>query len=206
MSNRRGKLEQMTALWLIPIVSIVIVASCGSIVASVLPNPQHRLWTLIISYVFWGIGMPMSWIILTIYFLRLTVHEPLTREVIVSALLPVGPLGLGSFSWVSADLKRYARWKLIRRRIIQLGKQAKVIFPLTNALPLVATAGETFYAVGFLVGIVMWGFAVIWLVIAVIMIVQTKRFPFNMGWWGFIFPMGVYSFSCSGESKLTIFP
>lgn len=88
----------MTALWLIPIASIVIVASCGGIVANVLQNPQHRLWTLIISYAFWGIGMPMSWIILTIYFLRLTVHEPLPREAIVSALLPVGPLGVGSFS------------------------------------------------------------------------------------------------------------
>lgn len=88
----------MTALWLIPIVSIVIAASSGATVAGVLSNPYYRLWTLIISYVFWGIGMPLSWIIMTIYFLRLTVHEPLPREVIVSALIPVGPLALGSFS------------------------------------------------------------------------------------------------------------
>lgn len=90
----------MTALWLIPVVSVVIVAASGSIVASVLPNTQHKLWTLIISYVLWGIGMPLSWIILTIYFLRLTVHKPLTREIIVSAMLPMGPLSLGAFSLV----------------------------------------------------------------------------------------------------------
>ena len=82
--------------------------------------------------------------------------------------------------------------KLTLASIIQLGKQAKAIFPLTHALPFVANAGETFYVVGFLVGLIMWGFAVIWFVIAVIMIAQTKRFPFNMGWWGFIFPIGVY--------------
>jgi tellurite resistance protein TehA-like permease len=98
MSNRRSNLAHMTALWLIPIVSIVIAASSGATVAGVLPNPYHRLWTLIISYCLWGIGMPLSWIILAIYFLRLTVHEPLPREVIVSALVPVGPLALGSFS------------------------------------------------------------------------------------------------------------
>jgi uncharacterized membrane protein YciS (DUF1049 family) len=88
----------MTAMYFIPILSVVIAATAGGLVARVLPNPQHQLWTLIISYVFWGIGTPTSWVILTLYFLRLTVHKPLSREVIVSALLPIGPLGLSGFS------------------------------------------------------------------------------------------------------------
>jgi len=58
------------------------------------------LWTLVISYIFWGVGTPLSWIILTLYFLRMTVHKPLEREVIVSLLLPIGPLGLSGFSYV----------------------------------------------------------------------------------------------------------
>jgi uncharacterized membrane protein YciS (DUF1049 family) len=85
-------------MYFIPILSVVIAATAGGLVARVLPNPQHQLWTLIISYVFWGIGTPTSWVILTLYFLRLTVHKPLSREVIVSALLPIGPLGLSGFS------------------------------------------------------------------------------------------------------------
>lgn len=88
----------MTALYFIPIVAIVIVATTGGLVAGVIPNQRNQLWTLIISYIFWGVGSPMSWIILTLYFLRLTVHEPLKREVIVSLLLPIGPLGLSGFS------------------------------------------------------------------------------------------------------------
>jgi len=103
MSNRRGKLEEMTALWLIPIVSVVIAASSGALVVGAITNLQHRLWTLIISYVFWGIGSPLSWIILTLYFLRLTVHKPLSREAIVSALLPIGPLSLSGFSWAGLE-------------------------------------------------------------------------------------------------------
>jgi tellurite resistance protein TehA-like permease len=98
MSNRRSELAEMTALYLIPVVSVVMAANSGGIVAGAIPNPKHQLWTLIISYVFWGIGSPLSWIILTIYFLRLTLHKPLSREVIVSLLLPIGPLGLSGFS------------------------------------------------------------------------------------------------------------
>ena len=88
----------MTALYLIPIVAVVIAATSGGLVAGALPAQEHQLWTLLISYIFWGLGSPLSWIILTLYFLRMTVHKPLKREVIVSLLLPIGPLGLSGFS------------------------------------------------------------------------------------------------------------
>jgi tellurite resistance protein TehA-like permease len=88
----------MTALYFIPVVSVVMAANSGGLVAGALQNPKHQLWTLVISYVFWGIGSPLSWIILTLYFLRLTLHKPPSREVIVSLLLPIGPLGLSGFS------------------------------------------------------------------------------------------------------------
>jgi tellurite resistance protein TehA-like permease len=89
----------MTALYLIPIVAVVIAATSGGLIARVLTDRRHQLWTLVISYVFWGIGTPLSWIILTQYFHRMTVHKPLEREVIVSVLLPIGPLGLSGFSY-----------------------------------------------------------------------------------------------------------
>ena len=98
MSHRRPELAEMTALYFIPILAVVIVATSGALVGGVLPNPTHQLWTLIISYILWGLGTPLSWIIMTIYFLRLTVAKPLKREVIVSLLLPVGPLSLSGFS------------------------------------------------------------------------------------------------------------
>jgi tellurite resistance protein TehA-like permease len=98
MSNRRSELAEMTALYFIPIVSVVIAATSGALVAGVLSNRDHQLWTLVICYIFWGIGSPLSWIVLAVYFLRMTIHKPLKREVIVSLLLPVGPLGLSGFS------------------------------------------------------------------------------------------------------------
>lgn len=100
LSSRRRDLAEMTALYLIPIVAIVIAATSGALVAGALKNDRHQLWTLVISYVFWGIGTPLSWIILTVYFLRMMTLKPLQREVIVSLLLPIGPLSLSGFSYV----------------------------------------------------------------------------------------------------------
>lgn len=54
-------------------------------------------------------------------------------------------------------------------------------------------AGDVFYIVGVLAGIMLWGFATVWLIVAIIMIATFGRFPFNMGWWGFIFPVGVFT-------------
>lgn len=78
-------------------------------------------------------------------------------------------------------------------RIISLGKQAKVLFALTHSLPHVQThPGDVFYIVGVLVGLILWGFAIVWFVVAVMMLAVSGGFPFNMGWWGFIFPVGEY--------------
>jgi tellurite resistance protein TehA-like permease len=74
---------------------------------------------------------------------------------------------------------------------MSLGKVAKELFPLVEAIPHVKTSpGDIFYIVGVLVGIILWGFAIVWFVVAVMMISLSGGFPFNMGWWGFIFPIG----------------
>lgn len=88
----------MTAFYPIPIVAVVIAATSGGLVAGAISSQKHQLWTLVISYILWGTGSPLSWIILTLYFLHMTPHKPLKREVIMSVLLPIGPLSLSGFS------------------------------------------------------------------------------------------------------------
>ena len=75
-------------------------------------------------------------------------------------------------------------------RILLLGKLAHSLFPVTHSLPKVAHAGDFFYVVGFLVSLILWGFSVVWFIVAVVMIATSGGFPFNMGRWGFIFPVG----------------
>ena len=61
---------------------------------------------------------------------------------------------------------------------------------MTNSLPNVAHAGDVFYIIGFVVALILWGFAIVWFVVATLMIALAWGFPFNMGWWGFVFPVG----------------
>lgn len=90
----------MTAVWLLPIVSCIVAASSGAIVSEVLPNPQYALWTIITSYILWGIGIPLAMMFLVIYLLRLTLHKLPPKAVIVSVFLPLGPLGQGGYGYV----------------------------------------------------------------------------------------------------------
>lgn len=74
--------------------------------------------------------------------------------------------------------------------MIALGKVAKHNFPLTGTIPHVAQAGDNFYLAGLMLGLLLWSFAVVWFIVAMIMIFTAYPFPFNMEWWGFIFPVG----------------
>ena len=183
MSVHNAELKSMTAVWLLPVVSTIVVAATGGIVANVLPNPDHALWTLIVSYVLWATGVPLAMAILVMYFHRLTVHKLPAREVIVSVFLPLGPLGQGGFA------------------VMQLGVVAMKIFPTTGTLSAKTTSsGEILYVVGFLMALIMWGFALVWFFFALVSI-SRSRFPFNIGWWGFTFPIGVFTVSTTQIGK-----
>ena len=152
----------MTAVWLLPIVATIVASASGAIVAGILPDPHHALWTIVTSYILWGTGVPLAMATLIIYFQRLTVHHLPPREVIVSVFLPVGPLGQGAFA------------------IMHLGKVSMAIFPMTGAL--IPNAGDILYVLGFAVALIMWGFGLVWSFFALASI-SRSRFHFNMGWW-----------------------
>jgi tellurite resistance protein TehA-like permease len=162
----------MTAAWLLPIVSCVVAAASGGVVATVLPDPNHALITLVTSYVLWGMGIPLALVVMTIYFHRLAIHKLPPSEVIVSVFLPLGPMGQGAYG------------------IMQLGTVAMKVFPETKALH--PMAGDILYVLGWMVAMVLWGFGLVWLFFAVASIAKST-FPFNMGWWGFTFPIGVFT-------------
>lgn len=154
----------MTAAWLLPIVATIVASATGSVLTNVLQNQQHAVWTLIISYILWGCGVPLAMFTLVMYFQRLTMHALPPREVIVSVFLPLGPLGQGAFA------------------IMQLGKDAMHLLPATHTMPLAPQAGQIAYVTGMLVGLIMWGMGLVWLFFALASISRSK-FPFNIGWW-----------------------
>ncbi|KAE8346832.1 voltage-dependent anion channel-domain-containing protein [Aspergillus arachidicola] len=139
--------------------------SSGGIVAGVLSNPQHALWTVIVSYALWGIGLPLAMMVMVIYLQRLNLHRIPPKAVIVTVFLPPGPLSQGSFGSTHHFPSGAHTSAIIWRRLL---------------------------TVGFLVALILWAFALVWLFFALASIVRCKSFPFNIGWWGFTFPLGVF--------------
>lgn len=76
---------------------------------------------------------------------------------------------------------------------MKLGKSAQTIFAQTHTLE--ASSGSTFYTLGFLVALILWSFGLVWLFFASASIARCRSFPFNIGWWGFTFPLGVFAAS-----------
>ncbi|KAI6781309.1 uncharacterized protein J7T54_004082 [Emericellopsis cladophorae] len=179
MAYQGQSVDNMTAAWLLPIVSTVVASSTGAIVADVMPaaHANLALTTVIVSYVLWATGVPLAMMVLTVYFLRLTTVSLPPNAVIPSTFLPLGPLGQGGFG------------------IMQLGKVLVKVAPKVNILPSTAKAEEVIYVLGYMMGLIMWGFGLVWLGLAVATLLTRRRIPFNMGWWGFTFPLGVFAAS-----------
>ncbi|KAJ5612783.1 hypothetical protein N7510_005977, partial [Penicillium lagena] len=165
-------ISSVTTFWLLPIVSTVICAATGAIVADALTNSAHALWTLIVSYILWGIGIPLATFTLMLYYHRLTMHQIPPRDIVSSVFLPLGPLGEGGFG------------------IMKLGQVLMKVIPATHTL--IPEAGPTVYIFGFLTALLMWGFALAWLFWAFASFGRAKS-PFNMGWWSIVFATGVFT-------------
>ncbi|KAJ4520200.1 Sulfite efflux pump SSU1 [Exophiala dermatitidis] len=178
--SHQHSLDRITAAQLLPIAATIVAAGAGSKVAAILHDPSHALGTLLTSYVLWGMSTPLAMTILVIYYQRLALHKLPPREVVVSSFLPLGPLGMGGYA------------------IMNMGRVARDVFPRTGFLPGLSSAnmaGDVVYVMGVFVALIMWGFGLCWLVFALATIYLTRPFPFNMGWWGFTFPLGVYAIS-----------
>ena len=168
-------LEAMTAAWLLPIVPAVVCAASGGLVASVLTIAKMQI-TIFISYILWGIGMLLSFLVMAFYFHRLTVHSLPNSEVIISAFLPLGPCGQGVYG------------------LVQLAKSGKKMFDATS-FAMSTQAGDIISVISVLIGLVLWGIGLWWLIHGVLCLVIraiSSKLKFNLGFWGLIFPLGVF--------------
>ena len=100
-----------------------------------------------------------------------------------TAWLALGPIGTGALG------------------LLLLGENARELFadgPL-------AGAGATAFGFGVLGGLILWGYGLWWLGLAVL---KTGRYlrgglPFNLSWWAFTFPLAVYGLATFALGRLT---
>jgi C4-dicarboxylate transporter/malic acid transport protein len=170
--HHNHQLESMNGTWLLPIVPAVVTAASGGLLANHI-DVERGLIILIISYVMMGMGLLLALSIIVIYFYRLAVHKLPPKEVIISSFLPLGPLGQGAYG------------------MIQIGSAAQRIL----GDKYIQGLGDTAYAVGFIMALLLWGYGLWYLCVAVFSVGITvkQKIPFNMGWWGLTFPLGVFT-------------
>jgi tellurite resistance protein TehA-like permease len=185
-ASHRQALDRITAAQLLPIAASIVAAGTGARVAEHLSNPEDALGTLIASYVMWGMSTPLAMTVLVMYYTRLALHKLPPREIVVSSFLPLGPLGMGGYS------------------ITYLGSVCRRVFPQTDFFSDIPVAGDVFFILGIFIALIMWAFGLTWLCFALASIYKSRPFPFNMGWWGFTFPLGVMALSTMELG--TIFP
>jgi tellurite resistance protein TehA-like permease len=176
-ASDRQNLDRITAAQLLPIAASIVAAGTGARVAEHLPDPENALGTILVSYVMWGMATPLAMTVLVMYYTRLALHKLPPREIVVSSFLPLGPLGMGGYS------------------ITYLGRVSRTVFPATQFFSDLPIAGDIFFINGVFLALLMWAFGITWLCFAIASIYKSRPFPFNMGWWGFTFPLGVMALS-----------
>ena len=172
-TRQEHSIDQMTAVWLLPVVAAEVAAASGGLLAPHLADAHSQIVVLVTSYVLWAFSLPVAFSILTILLLRMALHKLPHENMAASSWLALGPIGTGALG------------------MLLLGADAPAIFA-ANGLPGV---GEIAAGLGLVAGITLWGFGLWWMLVALLITVRYLRagIPFNLGWWGFTFPLGVYA-------------
>lgn len=152
--------------WLMPVVPPMVAAATGAFLVPHAPAGQARLTLILGCYAMLGLGLVATLLILAMIYSRLVHHD-----VPSGATVPTVWIGLGALA----------------QSVTALGALASVA---PSALPAPYARGTEVLAL--LGGIAVWGFAMLWLALAVGLTVRTIRagLPFAPTWWSFIFPMG----------------
>jgi C4-dicarboxylate transporter/malic acid transport protein len=175
-------LERMTAVWLLPIVPAeVTAASAGQLAPHLIAGSAQLL--VAVGAVLWALSVPLAIAILAILFLRLALHKVPPAETGVSTWLTLGPLGTGALG------------------MILLGEASRDALAAT---PL-ASVGAVAFSFGIIAGLLLWAYGLWWWTIAIAFTLRQAQteLPFNMGWWGLTFPLGVYTAATFALARAT---
>ncbi len=168
-------IEKTFATWLMPVVPPMVSAATGAALIEHLPAGQWQLSMLIACYALFGLSLLASVVTITLVWGRLAWHKTGPAQTVPTLWIVLGPLGQ---SITAAGLLAAAAGGVISD-------------PYATALK----------AMGVVYGVPVWGFAALWLGIALTITLRTARdrLPFSLTWWSFTFPLGTF---VTGTSEL----
>ncbi len=172
-TRQNHSIETMTAVWLLPVVPAEVAAASGGLLVQHIADPVLAAHLLVGCYLLWAFSLPLALGILVILFLRLVLHKLPKRDMAVSSWLALGPLGTGALG------------------LMVMGRDAPVLLSAVG----LGDIGAVAHGIGVIGGLIIWGYGAWWLIMAAAITLSYMKegLPFNLGWWGFTFPLGVYT-------------
>jgi tellurite resistance protein TehA-like permease len=188
-ARQRQTAQTLGPTWLLPIVTTVVAAASGAVVAqTLLPyNAGLGRGTLLAAYCVWGTGVPLAMMVIALVVYRTAIYGPPEGSALASSFLPLGPCGQGSYG------------------IIMMGTTARHLAydfdtPIIPGLDADAARriADAMYAGGLVVGLIMWGLALVFYLLASALFIDSwrrdwallGRSRFAIGLWGLTFPIG----------------
>ncbi|GAB3663061.1 TDT family transporter [Nocardioides korecus] len=170
--------DAASGAWLMPVVPPMVSAATGPLLVPHLTPAWGQAVQLLCTAMF-GLALVASLVVVTLVWSRLAHHGLGAAAAAPTVWIVLGPLGQS----------------------------------VTAAHALGATAGGVLpaaYAHGFVVlalvyGLPVWGFAMLWLAVAVSLTVHVLRegLPFSLTWWSFTFPLGTVVTGTSALAAVT---
>lgn len=164
---------QMSAVWLLPIVACEVAAASGGLLLPHLQEASAQMTVLFVSYALWAASVPLALGLLTILFLRMALHSLPPAAMAATAFLALGPIGTGALG--------LALFAINGRAVLE----ANGLGAFADAMSGAALFGA----------VLLWAYGLWWLAMALAVTTRYVKngMPFNLGWWGYTFPIGVYA-------------
>jgi tellurite resistance protein TehA-like permease len=169
----------MTLSWLLPVVTLVVGASTGGIIAQALIpySPNGALLTVTFSACMVIIGLALTMMLLTVYLIRTIVYGYAKGPDILSIFFPLGPAGQGAYA------------------ILLIGSGFKSILPLTQGetagILETSSTGEIINVICLVTAFALWSFETMWMISAFLGLwysLRRAQVPFRLTFWSMIFP------------------
>lgn len=163
--------------WLMPVVPPMVSAAAGALLIPHMQPGSGRATMLYGCYAMFGLSLIAALIIISMIWSRLALYGTSGTARVPTLWIVLGPLGQGI---TAAGL---------------LGGVAVLAVP-----PELASAMNVF---AILFGVPIWGFALLWIVLATELTVRTLRrgMPFALTWWSLTFPVGTF---VTGTTQLAV--
>lgn len=163
---------QMTGVWLLPVVAAEVTAISGGLLLPHLPQAEQA-GVLLGCLVLWSCSVPLALGMVAVLFIRMILHKLPDANTAASCWLALGPIATGALG------------------MMLFSEGAATALAGTAMAPMAGTIGAVFLVIA----VLLWGYGLWWVGLAAL--ITTRYFmahvPFNLGWWAYVFPTGVFT-------------